>query len=54
METIEIMSLALVEFLSDKDLIELAINADLLESTRRAAQDEIDRREQFKTSTNDV
>jgi len=48
------MSLALVEFLSDNDLIELAINPDLLESTRKAAQDEIDRRENHKMTTNDI
>jgi hypothetical protein len=46
--------IALVEFLSDQDLIDLSDNKELLEATRKAAKEEIHRRLQLKTENNDV
>jgi hypothetical protein len=46
--------IALVEFLTDQDLIDITINTELLDATRKAAQDEINRRKHYKTITNDV
>ena len=46
--------IALVEFLSDQDLIDLSQNTELLDATRKAAREEIHRRLQLKTESNDV
>jgi hypothetical protein len=46
--------IALVEFLSDQDLVDLKDNEGLLDATRRAAREEIQRRKELKTQGNDV
>lgn len=46
--------IALVEFLSDQDLVDLKDNEGLLDATRKAAMEEIQRRQQLKTQSNDV
>ena len=46
--------IALVEFLSDEDLIELQNNKSLLDATRKAATEEIVKRVSLKTEKNDV
>lgn len=46
--------IALVEFLTDQDLVDLKDNEGLLDATRKAAREEIHRRKQLKTQNNDV
>ena len=46
--------IALAQFLSDEDLIDLKNNKSLLEATQKAAAEELARRETLKTESNDV
>ena len=46
--------IALVEFLTDQDLMDLRDNPELLDATRKAATDEIHRRLTLKKQTDDV
>jgi hypothetical protein len=46
--------IALVEFLSDQDLVDLRDNDTLLDATRKAATEELIKRQSKKTQNNDV
>jgi hypothetical protein len=46
--------IALVEFLSDKDLVDLRDNDTLLDATRKAAREELIRRQSLSTEKDDV
>jgi hypothetical protein len=46
--------IALVEFLSNQDLIELKDNLSLLDATREAASKELIKRQSLKTEENDL
>tara|TARA_B100001059_G_C17834285_1_gene586848 strand:- start:761 stop:901 length:141 start_codon:yes stop_codon:yes gene_type:complete len=44
----------LLEFLSEKDLIELKNNKSLLDTTRKVAKEELIKRKSLKAEKNDV
>jgi hypothetical protein len=46
--------LALVNFLTDQDLVNLIDNKELLDATRQAAQSELSKRNENKIKANDL
>lgn len=46
--------IALVEFLSDDDLKELSTNNSYLEGTKKAAKEELEKRNKLKLEKNDI
>lgn len=46
--------IALINYLSDQDLVDLQDNDTLLDATRKAAREELIKRQSKKTETDDI
>jgi|14_taG_2_1085336.scaffolds.fasta_scaffold00101_5 hypothetical protein len=46
--------IALINYLSDQDLVDLRDNDTLLDATRKAAREELIKRQSKKTETDDI